>query len=82
VDLVGKDEVTQIERMSHPSSLGCSLHVGLRESVNLENTQLESRLVGLEGELRDLQEKDRLHLQETKTYVIAGRIPESQTDLG
>jgi hypothetical protein len=44
--------------------------IGLRESVSVENTQLESRLAGLEGELRDLKEKDRLQLQETKTYVV------------
>jgi len=55
--------------------------IGLRESVSVDNTQLESRLKELEGELRDLKEKDRLHLQETKMYVVAGRIPESQTNL-
>jgi hypothetical protein len=37
----------------------------------MENAQLETRLVGLEEELRDLKEKDRLHLQETKTYVLS-----------
>jgi len=81
VDLVGKDEVVQIERTSHPPSLGYSLRAGLRESVSVENKELESRLVGLEGELRNLKEKDRLHLQETKTYVVAGRIPKSQMNL-
>ena len=49
--------------------------------MSVENTQLESRLKELEGDLRDLKEKDRLHLQETKMYVVAGRIPESQTNL-
>jgi len=66
VDLVGKDEVTQIERTSQTKSLGASLRVGLRESVSIENTQLESRLASLEGELVDLKEKDRLYLEETK----------------
>lgn len=49
--------------------------------MSVENTQLESRLNGLEVELSDLKEKDRLHSQETKMYVVAGRIPESQTNL-
>ena len=70
MDLVGKDEVTQIERTSQTKSRGATLRVGLRDSVSVENAQLESRLVSLEGELADLKEKDRLHLQETREYVF------------
>lgn len=38
--------------------------------MRIDNTELETRLAGLEEELSDLKEKDRLHLLETKKCVF------------
>jgi hypothetical protein len=68
VDLVGKDELAQIACMSkHARSRWIQLiKLALRESVKIDNDELESRLLSLQEELADLKERDRLHLAETK----------------
>lgn len=52
---------------------GCEVKLtglALRESVKVDNAELESRLQRLQEELADLKEKDRLHLAETKKFVL------------
>jgi len=38
--------------------------------VKVDNAELESRLQRLQEELVDLKEQDRLHLAETKKFVL------------
>jgi hypothetical protein len=75
VGLVGKDEIAQIAcRSKHDCSVGSELiRLALRESVKMDNDELECRLHSLQEELRDLKERDRLHLAETKKYVSPSR---------
>jgi hypothetical protein len=75
VSLVGKDKLAPIACMSELIRI-VSLELtrlALRESVKIDNDELESRLQSLQEELTDLKERDRLHLAEIKKYVLPSR---------
>ena len=59
---------------------GCEVKLtglAVRQSVKVDNAELESRLQRLQEEIVDLKEKDRLHLAETKKCVLRSHMAKS-----
>jgi hypothetical protein len=65
VDLVGKDDLAQITCTSLIAMRYRLTWIAIRQSVKVDNEELESRLVVLQEELAASKERERLHLRET-----------------